>query len=282
MRCAALAEAWLDARLGTVRFEGEFTIPFVRQRLESLGVATGAPDRHDDRDAVLVVDTYDINERARCGRRRRAALRVLVDDLGETVPAGYSVVWNPNAYGNSVPYAAFAGPVLTGIDALPLRKALPSWSGRDARSVGVSLGGRTPPPALRTALISVLSTAALGGVVATGDWGAAGWEAADASMPWRLLSRCGTLVTSAGSTVWEAASVGIPVVVVRTADNQRLIAEWASGHVPTIDAGLGDEAVLARRLREALGRAAPLPRLRSGAATVAAQLARLAFVTAGR
>ena len=143
MRCATLSGTWQARGCGRAAIRGEVTLPFVQVRLEEVGVAMAA-DLPDSGEGVLVVDTYDIGERVACAARA-AALRVLVDDLGEAVPSGYDAVWNPNAYGVAELYSSFDGPVLTGPEMVPIRGDLPRWQGTGEGRVGVLLGGgRTP------------------------------------------------------------------------------------------------------------------------------------------
>jgi hypothetical protein len=227
---------------------------------------------------VLVVDTYDADERMRCATASGPAVRVMVDDLGGAVPAGFDAVWNPNAYGSAALYPGCAGIIIAGEDAIPLREGLPVWSGSGLPNVGVTLGGGGPGPVLRAALAGLARAAAAGTFVGSGDWAPADWGRTDVEMPWRSLAECGRLVTAGGSTAWEAAAVRIPAVVVTTADNQVLVERWVAARgVPTVDARrFTDPDVLGSELRAALERATPLPALASGAEAVAQTLANLA------
>jgi hypothetical protein len=82
------------------------------------------------------------------------------------------------------------------------------------------------------------------------------------------------LLTAAGSTVWEAANVGVPVCILKTAPNQELMARWAeAGGVTVIDA---TRPIPLDLLRDSLppiaGAAKPLPYAESGATEIAAAL----------
>lgn len=277
MRLASLGEAW-TAGGGRAVLWGRVELPFVAERLAGAGVEVAdAPPA--DGGCVLVVDSYDEAVRATCAARP-ARLRVLVDDLGCPVPSGYGMVWNPNAYGDAALYPGFAGEVLGGPAAVPVRPGLPAWSGAGSPTVGAMLGGGNPGPVLGEAMRIVAEALGPQGLTGVGEWVRPPATRADASGPWTSLSRCGALVTAAGSSVWEAAAVGIPAVVVRTAYNQDRIVRWArDAGVPAVDAlGADDAAALAAEILDALGRAAPLPPIDPGAGRVARRLQAAAAV----
>src|SRR5207245_4312139 len=126
----------------------------------------------------------DQGVREACAARRDYALRVLVDDVGGSVPAGIDVVWNPNAYGMSGRYIDFTGPVLTGAGHVPVRPDLPKWRGGDPGTVAVTIGGGEVPRVVRDAFKSL--TNHLPGLVwlAQGSWALNGWVPVDAARPW--------------------------------------------------------------------------------------------------
>ncbi|HEX2188378.1 MAG TPA: hypothetical protein VHG51_05740 [Longimicrobiaceae bacterium] len=278
MRLASLAEEWAAGAGGVVRLAGEVSIPFVRERLAAAGVRVEASGAGPLPGAVLVADSYDAGRRRQGAGAPGAALRVLVDDLGGEVPAGYDAVWNPSACATPALYPGFAGEVLAGAAFVPVRTGLPPWRPCGPGTTAVMLGGGDVPPHLRDALgrlAAELGEARFRGV---GGWTPPGWGGIPASDPWREVSGCGVLVTASGSSVWEAAAVGIPMVVVKTAANQERVFRWAvESGAPGVDAtSLRDPAALARALGEAHGRAAPLPRIRPGGAHVARTLRALA------
>ena len=85
------------------------------------------------------------------------------------------------------------------------------------------------------------------------------------------------IISSAGSTVWEAANVGIPACVLITAPNQALVGNWVAEHggsvIDTIRSS--DIKALSAELERFTAAAAPLPRVEPGAATVARMLREL-------
>jgi spore coat polysaccharide biosynthesis predicted glycosyltransferase SpsG len=275
MRLAALAEAWSALGLGTARLHGEVTIHFVRARLRALGVEMGATPGEDTTGTIALVDSYDERRRAEAARMAEATVRVLVDDDGSAVPAGYHAVWNPNAHGSAALYQGFDGEVIAGEEAIPLRRDLPRWRGPHRRRVAVALGGGAVAPTLRAAMALLEPGVPLAG---PGDWVPPAWEHVDSIDPWRTIARSSVLITSAGTSLWEAAAVGIPVVVVRSAANQTDGFRWAVGHgVPGVDAlEPGDARALAARIASALPHAARLPLIRGGADAVARRLHALA------
>jgi spore coat polysaccharide biosynthesis predicted glycosyltransferase SpsG len=281
MRGAALAAAWREAG-GTASLWGSVEIPFVRARLEALGVPVAADARAG---TVLVVDSYDADVRRGLAGDAAYELRVLVDDLGGPVPAGYDVVWNPNPAADAARYPAFDGTVLAGARHVALPATLPRWapaaagdrSAGDRRRVGVLLGGGAPPSALVSALAAAGAAlpdhAFAGGAV----WAPAGWTPLEATGVWSALATCDVLVTAGGTTMLEAAAVGIPAVVLQVADNQRANADWArAAGVPVLAATTPTEvASVADMLGAAMDRARPLPRLENGAPAVVRTLVEL-------
>jgi hypothetical protein len=276
MRCARLAQVWMKAGWGQACIQGEVTIPFVRERVRGLGIPSSAEPSSAE---VLVVDCYDPAERERLARGNGALLRVLVDDLGEPCPAGYDVVWNPNACGSATLYPAFKGPVLTGARAVPLEEDGPTWRGGAQPRVAVVLGGGDTRTALAQAAVSLPRVAPQYRFAGAGAWVPPHWERIDQARFWQDIASCGCLVTASGRTVWEAAAVGIPVVALVVAENQRRIGAWVrEAGAPCIEAtGRDDSPALTQEILGAIPLARSLPRLSDGSADVATRLATLAL-----
>jgi spore coat polysaccharide biosynthesis predicted glycosyltransferase SpsG len=68
-----------------------------------------------------------------------------------------------------------------------------------------------------------------------------------------LLRRCGWAVLPPSQSMWEALRLGVPVVLVETASNQRATRRWARKARVAVDCGLAGPAA-ARRVVSALGR----------------------------
>ncbi len=273
MRLATLGAAW-RASGGTVQGVGTLDLEFVIARYREAGIALS--DRPSGGDAIMVVDSYDPEVRFGALRVAGAVLRVLVDDLGGTVPNGYDAVWNPSPYGEAGLYPGFTGPLLSGPEHLAVREGLPRWVG-PSDEVLVSLGGSEPSAQIKAAFDQLAALASDTRFAITGPWGPAGWRRIAPGRLWAEVARAKALVMAAGSTVWEAAAVGIPVVLLETAANQRLNYRWArDAGVPGLKTSLVDGEFLAHQLRALIPAARPLPRVTGGAGQVVAALAQLA------
>lgn len=269
MRCLSAAEAWIASK-GRAQCWGTVTLDFVRHRADALGIPIkpGPPGGAD----ILLVDTYDVAEREALASTPLARHRVIVDDMGEVLPTGYDAVWNPNPYGTPAMYPAFHGEVLTGADYVPIRAGLPSWRG--GCTGAVSCGGSGVPGELVDVFESVRARLGLKPLLAVGSRVPTGWRPAMATGIWADLRLASWLITTASSTLWEAAAVGIPVVVISLVPNHALAAAWARRHgVPVVDfcAPMTQEG-RADILASAIHDARPLPRLKSGAAGLVQRL----------
>ena len=268
MRLLTLGAMWLERHEGPVEFWGRDNIPFVKARARELGIEV-MRKQPPLTGAVLVVDTYDRDVRELCASIERPCLRVIVDDLGGSVPNGYSIIWNPNPYGSADMYVGFSGPVIAGDTAVPIRP-LGDWRPGHGRGLGVLLGGGDPPPELVAALEGVAQRFQVP-VAGAGKWAPAWWEPVDSISPWNRLVDVDVLLTAAGSSVWEAASVGVPVVVIRTAENQSKVTDWVASKGGAVVDGLGrSRSRLEPDLVAAIRTARPLPHLSSGQDTVIA------------
>jgi spore coat polysaccharide biosynthesis predicted glycosyltransferase SpsG len=277
MRTLVLAEAWVESGAGQVRLVGAVELEFVRRRMMEVGVMPCAHLPERGRPAVLVVDSYDEAVRLEGAAWRAGSLRVLVDDTGSSVTAGYEVIWNPGSWGSELPYPGFRGVVLSGDGYVPVRPALPHWSEAEAGRVAVFLGGGWVAPTFVEAMTRLAQDAPDISFSGVGAWVPTSWERLDADRPWSGAVRASALITAAGTSLLEAANVGIPVVVLCTADNQAPGADWARrAAVPVVDARHSTAGEIAAAVGRALPLARPLPPLRDGAPAVARRLLELA------
>jgi spore coat polysaccharide biosynthesis predicted glycosyltransferase SpsG len=277
MRTLVLAEAWADSGVGQVGLVGTVDIEFVRGRMAELGIVPEARLPTDGRAAVLVVDSYDEVVRLEGGAWQAGTLRVLVDDLGGGVPAGFEVVWNPNPGGGEFLYPGFPGTVLSGAAHVPVRAGLPQWNGGEPRRVAVLLGGGQVGQMLASAMAQLAEEVPGISFSGAGDWVPPSWERLEPGHLWHGVMRASTLITAAGTSLLEAASARIPVVVLCTADNQVAQSAWArQAGVPVIDVR---QAAVAREVATGLGKtlplARPLPPIDNGAPAVARRLLEL-------
>jgi UDP-2,4-diacetamido-2,4,6-trideoxy-beta-L-altropyranose hydrolase len=272
MRSLTLAEHWIEFG-GRAECWGKVDLPFAQRRADALGVPIVA--RQPEEGSVLLVDIYNETERLSLALAGPAGRRVLVDDLGSDVPAGYDAVWNPNAYGRADFYRGFAGEVIAGIDCVPIRRGLPRWVPGGAGAISCGGGGATS--ALRAALSQLPVLLKMPQGLSVGACTPPGWRGANQNDTWSELRHATWLITAAGSTVWEAAAVGIPVAVVVFAEHQALVGEWASkAGVPVIDVrNRTDSSDIAAELAAKVKEVRPLPPLKSGAEGVARRLLRL-------
>jgi len=278
MRCDALAEAWNGCEAGSGVFWGDVSLGFARHRIEALGARL--VDRYGgaNRDAVLVCDHYEPGIRAAAGAAREFGVRVMVDDIGAAVGPGFDVVWNPNAYASAHLYPAFTGAVLAGSDVIAVRADLPAWCREVASGTAAMLGGSQLHDSLVEGLTLLAERAGADRFAGSGSWVPTGWTTIDPENPWERIARASSLITSSGTTVWEAARVGVPVVLVQIASNQELIFKWARDHdVPGVDARsfTGQPDGLSRALEDALSHPRRLPRIENGAPNVCRQLREL-------
>ena len=261
MRLAVLGDTWVKAG-GTVRLCGRLEIPFVVDRYRRLGIVP------EDRDAaegdVLVVDTYESGARFRATQAAGVGVRLLVDDFGVDVAPGFDAVWNPNGPGDHAIYRHFGGAIFSGADYLAVREDLPRWRGGSGE-VAVSLGGGRPPTMVLDAFERLAEMFPEQPFSATGNWAPPRWRRISADRLWDDVVGAKQLLTAAGTTVWEAAAVGIPVGLLMIADNQRLVYRWArDAGAPGINTTLLDAEFLAHQLRSLIGVACALPRVENG------------------
>lgn len=112
--------------------------------------------------------------------------------------------------------------------------------------------------------------------VATGDWAPPRWRRISADRLWAEVPNARQLLVAAGTTVWEAAAVGIPVILLMTADNQRLVYRWGrDAAIPGINTLLVDAEFLAHQLRSLLAVPSPLPAVADGTDRVVGRLIEL-------
>ena len=272
MRCLALAEAWLELGGRVLLATAEIPVA-IAERYERVG-ATVAMVKSTDDAAVLardrgarfaVVDGYHLGADDQAALKRTGARLLVIDDRGETATRAADVVLNQNAGAVADLYAALGAKLLLGTQFTLLRREFRGVAGARAipevaRRLLVSFGGSDPAnvtPRVIEALAPLEGFEVL--VVA----GVANSNAATLSVPAdaRASIRIVTVVddmaeqmrwaelaiVAAGSTCWELAACGVPMIAVAVADNQLAITE------PLGDLGIGVpmplEAVDAESLR---------------------------------
>jgi RimJ/RimL family protein N-acetyltransferase len=276
MRCLTLGEAWIDAGFGDAVLMGAVEVEFAAQRLTRSRVGRADANLPLDPSDIVVVDAYDDATRAR-HLSDGVALRVLVDDLDDTMEYAYDALWNPNAYGPSLTYPRFGGTKLLGEPFVPVRADLPRWAGPTGDGTFVVFGGGAIDESLAGAmrlLAPMLPAERFSGV---GAWVPEEWTTVAGSDLWPAAATSTRVITAAGSTTWELSHVGAPAVVVVLADNQEYVGRWAaSAGVPVVDVRGMSARQIADALVDALHHARALPRVRSDMRELAYELARLA------
>ncbi len=279
MRLAVLAETWVGAG-GEVTVCGRLEIPFVVERFARLGLT--AEDRGTTECDVLVVDSYESGARFQATQSLGAGIRVLVDDFGVDVAPGFDVVWNPNGTREPAMYRRFGGTVFAGPEYLAVRSDLPPWRGGSSEIV-ITLGGGRPPAVVVEAFAQLADMVPDQPFAATGTWAPSHWRRVDPAALWTEVVAAKQLLTAAGTTVWEAAAIGVPVGLLMIAENQRLVYRWArDAGAPGINTTLLDADFLAYQLRSLITVACALPPVTNGTGRLVEGLMALAPTRPGR
>jgi spore coat polysaccharide biosynthesis predicted glycosyltransferase SpsG len=216
------------------------------------------------RPAAWVVDTYRLRSRTLQPLRGIAPLWSPMDLPMRRADA--DGVWAPLAHPGSaardVPdRRRLFGPRYA---LLPMEMRRATSAGRGSRVV-VSFGAEdrgsmTLPVARRLAENGWYVTAVVGPGVRKRAWLLASLEAIRHVTPADgrrglvpVLRRCGWAVLPPSQSMWEALSMGVPVLLVETASNQRATRRWARKTGVAVDGGTAGPAA-AGRVASALGR----------------------------
>ncbi len=278
MRCLALAQAWRD-RGGSAAFATTGVPAEIARRLELEGVepipisgpAGAAADAAETARAAarlgagwLVLDGYGFDPAYRV-RVRGCGARIL---LLEDVPGdreGADVILNPGIRGDLEPPGSPGLPrLLLGPAYAPLRREFREWRGRPRprsepdRNLLVTMGGSDPDnvtlvvlkalreirqPDLRVRVLvgpanphreTLARDAAL-----LGEWV---WLEPPSGAMADLMAWADLAITAAGSTCWELAFMGVAMITVVLAENQRPIAQTVGAAGAAVAAG--DRAAL--------------------------------------
>lgn len=264
MRCLALAQAWQSSG-GEVHFAMQTPSSMVVDRLQRekmvLYPLRQASKRETPADAVetadlarevgaewIIVDGYHFADDYQRHIHRSGLWQLTLDDYGHATHYYADLILNQNAHANAEMYARrepYTG-LLLGLDYTLLRREFSEWQGRHpnipdrAAHLLVTLGGSDPRnqtlpilQALRRADFRDLDIIVVAGgsnphieslakVVNQTNNIRLIHNAQDmpALMAWADLA-----VSAAGSTCWELAFMGVPIITIVLADNQRQIAD---------------------------------------------------------
>ena len=289
MRCLALAQAWQDVG-GHVVFTMVETTSAVEGRLqrEGIGVARvcAAVGSEEDAQATIalaranqaswiVMDGYCFDARYQAELKEAKLKVLLVDDNGHQAHYSADIVLNQNVYAREDPYQSRESytKLLLGPRFAMLRREFAAWRGwkREipivARNVLVTMGGSDPDNVSARVVQAILSehdfevTVIVGGsnphlpnlrdLIADHKATLRLVENPD-NMP-ELIARADIAVAAAGTTSLEMCFLGLPILLVALADNQRPVAEELSRRGVAVhlgDSPTTEGRVIARRLIE--------------------------------
>lgn len=269
MRCLALAQEWQN-RGGSVCFISAIGIPSLHERLnkESMEVHALQAAQASEEDLLetlatarshhsqwLVLDGYHFSP-AFMLRIQEAGLHLLLlDDVADRDLSGVEAVLNQNAYATVAMHQHFAPcpALLLGASHTLLRREFLQYRGghevrQDASRVLVTLGGADPGNATQLVMQAMGQLAArrlevrliLG--AANKHLGSLQEElgvlrekhAAEIlvnppDMP-GLMAWSDVTITAAGSSCWELCCLGVPQLMLVTADNQRMMPPYFIEH----------------------------------------------------
>jgi UDP-2,4-diacetamido-2,4,6-trideoxy-beta-L-altropyranose hydrolase len=268
-----LAQAWRDEG-GEVVWFGRCEGAGLRRRLEEAGVhvlslARAHPDPEDLRTAVkiatrweatwVVADGYHFDGVFQRGVRAAGHRLLLVDDMAQQPYYESDILLNQNLGADRLPYRT--GPDtqrLLGSRFVLLRREFRAWRGcPPERHDGpprllVTLGGSDPDNATGKVIQALRRAPDCDTRIVIGPLNphadvlrqvapAAGTRLSlltdvidmPAMMHWADLA-----VSAGGSTCWELAFMGVPMVVIVLAENQRLVAEALAGAGAAVNLGL--------------------------------------------
>ena len=283
MRCLALAQAWQDAG-GLAVFLSAPLPPALEARLRAEGMATvtvtswvgGAADAQETARharsvgaAWVVLDGYQFDAAYQKALKDAGPRLLVLDDNGEAGAYHADLVLNQNVHARPEWYANRAPDtrLRLGTRYALLRREFLAQSDRQretpetAYKVLVTLGGSDPDNVTLKVLeaLTLVSSNRLEATVVLGGGNPhrAGLEdaASRAAFPIRvivnalnmpeLMADADLAVSAAGSACWELAFLGVPALLLVTADNQRGIAQglheagvaesrgWARDATPT-------------------------------------------------
>ena len=172
--------------------------------------------------SVVVIDSYSISSQSVETIENSGSRVVLIDDNGEHRGFPCSLIVNPNAHGDQVDYGSIPGQrILSGIPWILIRpEVIEVLRGeRVGRSGWVVAIGGTDPRDLAGQVAELLPPGESVSTVPGPDGPVGPQEFA------RRLAEAGSGVIAAGSTVWEAVFLGVPLVAVITETNQERVGQ---------------------------------------------------------
>ncbi len=269
MRCLALAQAWQD-RGGRVFFISTMKTVSLLERLRQenmeLIAITATPGSeadlnqtvaaaHAQKAAWIVLDGYHFTREFMLSAQQAGLHLLILDDVADRDLSGVEAVLNQNAYANDAMHQHFApcpelllGAPYTLIRREFLRPSCAKQIRAEAGRVLITLGGADVPNATLNVMralqhitfrrlevrlvigaanrhIDTLQTE----MVALLEFHEAEFLINPPNMP-ELMSWSDVTITAAGSSCWELCCLGVPQLILVTADNQRLMPAYFIEH----------------------------------------------------
>jgi UDP-2,4-diacetamido-2,4,6-trideoxy-beta-L-altropyranose hydrolase len=257
MRCLALAQVWQDAGGRTVFAMAETTTA-VEERLRSEGVEVarlaGAAGTQEDADHTarlaakhqaewVVVDGYQFGAEYQSSVKKAGRAILFVDDNGHAGHYSADLVLNQNPYASEDFYRNrdSGTKLLLGLEYAMLRREFRRWRNRwrdkpkVSSKVLVTLGGsdagnltlrviealeHVQPATLEATIVAGGSSAYTGELEAAAAKARVRLLRNVTSMP-ELMAWADIAVSGSGTTVLELAFMGVPAILLVTAENQR-------------------------------------------------------------
>ena len=230
MRCLSLAQAW-RARGGDATFVGRHDA-FLRgvlagARFNTVPLPSPHPDASDGEltrsllrrggYAAAVLDGYHFDHAYQHGLRAEGVPLLVIDDTAHLDRYDADVLLNQNLGSDALRYHAAGDPLLLlGARFALLRAEFAPWRGRErafpprAQRVLVTLGGSAQDER-REKVLRAIGSLGLDVRAAAG--------ASPDEVP-GLMAWADVALTAAGSTCWELAFMGVPLIAFTLADNQ--------------------------------------------------------------
>jgi len=239
MRCLALAQAWQD-RGGAVVLVSHRLPEALQKRCEAEHFVIC--DEIPQKTAFVALDGYHFTPADHQAIKQAGHKLLIVDDLADTDLSAADLVLNHNAYATPALYPGQRG--LCGGRFTLLRREFisqapqPVTSG-EARSVLITMGGSDPRNDTLAVLDQLSAITGLRKIVLAGaanphveSLRAAPEVELHVNPPDvpGIMRQAGFAITAAGSTCWELAALGIPMLVKVIADNQSGIAKFLTGN----------------------------------------------------
>jgi len=248
MRCLALAEAWIDLG-GQVVFASAELPDAIAARIAATGARVATVTTPADTAALArdvgarfaVVDGYHLGAAEQEALSMTGACLLVIDDRGETATQAADLVLNQDASATEELYSELDAKLLLGLSYVLLRREFRTAASirhvpEVARHVLVSFGGADPANLTPIALEALASLDGLDVFVIAGmanphqlvvppDARATIWIVQSVDDMAAQMRRADLAVVAAGSTCWELAACGVPMVAVAAADDQLAITE---------------------------------------------------------